>query len=114
MIHAQIKLNFSICDCLQFLRPIHFLSLFNYLNSWDGAQELVLVGLGRPYRLLPRAKNCLGTALPADDWSASLLGHACAKYEVYEAHYLITIHERYTWTDRNLRPILNYIVWACQ
>ena len=32
-----------------------------------------------------------------------VLEHDCAKYEVYEAHYvgLITIHERYTWTDRN-------------
>jgi len=25
-----------------------------------------------------------------------VLEHASAKYEVYEAHYLITIHERYT------------------
>jgi len=28
-----------------------------------------------------------------------VLEHACAKYEVCEALYLITI--RYTWTDRN-------------
>src|SRR6218665_2783116 len=30
-----------------------------------------------------------------------ILEHACAKYEVYVAHFLFTIHERYTWTDRN-------------
>jgi len=30
-----------------------------------------------------------------------VLEHACAKYEIYEAHYLITIHQRYTWPGRN-------------
>ena len=30
-----------------------------------------------------------------------VLEHTCAKYDIYETHYLITIHERYTWTDRN-------------
>lgn len=62
-----MKLNFTLCYCHQF--RIHFLSVFSYLNSWDGAW-----GAGwRPLRLLPRATNCLGMALEAGADDSKLL-----------------------------------------
>jgi len=41
-----------------------------------------------------------------------MLEHVCAKYEIYEAHCLITIHKRYTCTDIN--HTYPKRVWACQ
>jgi len=42
-----------------------------------------------------------------------MLEHECAKYEVHEVRCLITLNERYTWTDRN-HTCPEHIVWVCQ
>jgi len=40
-----------------------------------------------------------------------VLEHACAKYEVYEAHYLITIqYTNVTLGQTEIIPILNYSI----